>query len=452
MMIYGTQNIIFKFLNELINKLIYAAVINIPADQPTIQEGINVAVEGDTVLVAPGTYYENIIWPPVNGIKLTGSGEEDCIIDGNQQGNVISFDDINGIVDSTTIISGFTITNGEASCGGGIITYYASPSLKNLIITLNSAGSQGGGLFCFNYSHLIIKNVMITNNYAASEGGGINCDFSSCLTIESCIISSNNAAAGGGICIEGGSSLTIAHTLFNENSAEYGGAIWSGEKGGFDMDNCSLVNNHAEIEAGAVSTYFYNPVLVNCIVCNNTPTHFDCEPYITYSNISGGWAGTGNISTDPLFLDPENGDYHLTENSPCIDAGDPDSPFDPDGTIADMGAFYFNQNIGIEENYELEITNYELGIFPNPFQSSTTIQFPTENIEKNTEIEIYNIKGQKIKTLECINHVDAKATQSLYSIIWNGTDDSNKLVSSGIYFINLQTGNKNLIKKAVLMR
>lgn len=53
--------------------------------------------------------------------------------------------------------------------------------------------------------------------------------------------------------------------------------------------------------------------------------------------------GDGNIDADPLFLDPNNRDYRLTENSPCIDAGDPDSPPDPDGTRADMGAFYFHQ-------------------------------------------------------------------------------------------------------------
>jgi len=63
----------------------------------------------------------------------------------------------------------------------------------------------------------------------------------------------------------------------------------------------------------------------------------------TYSDIQGGWSGEGNIDADPLFVDPDNGDYHLQEGSPCIDAGDPNSPLDPDGTIADIGAFYFDQ-------------------------------------------------------------------------------------------------------------
>ena len=88
------------------------------------------------------------------------------------------------------------------------------------------------------------------------------------------------------------------------------------------------------------------------IIWNNVPESIYSigvtEPIITYSNIEGDstWFGVGNINADPLFTDLENGDYTLQEDSPCIDAGDPDSPWDPDGTIADMGAYYFHQTSG----------------------------------------------------------------------------------------------------------
>ena len=110
----------------------------------------------------------------------------------------------------------------------------------------------------------------------------------------------------------------------------------------------------------------------------------------------------------------------------------------------------------VEDNIQYSIENFQLQVYPNPFNSQTTISFATMNLHEETRIEIYNIKGQKVKSLECfvecINYVDAKATQSLYSIIWDGTNNSKKPVSSGIYFINLRSGNKNLIKKAMLMR
>ena len=89
-----------------------------------------------------------------------------------------------------------------------------------------------------------------------------------------------------------------------------------------------------------------------------------------------------------------------------------------------------------------------IGNYPNPFNPSgagrspfTTISFNlTAEDAKNAELIIYNFKGQKIKTLECNNHVIAKATESLHHITWNGTDDSGKVVSSGVYFYQLKAG------------
>jgi len=90
----------------------FGTLINVPADQPTIQQGIDSAVEGDTVLVASGTYFENIIWPEINGIKLIGSGQDDCIIDGNNQASVFTITP-NILIGTATVISGFTVQNGK---------------------------------------------------------------------------------------------------------------------------------------------------------------------------------------------------------------------------------------------------------------------------------------------------------------------------------------------------
>jgi len=76
------------------------------------------------------------------------------------------------------------------------------------------------------------------------------------------------------------------------------------------------------------------------------------NPIVTYSDVQGGWKGQGNIDADPAFVGPERDDFHLRWRSACIDAGDPSSPLDPDGTRSDMGAFFFNQDfLGIVEVY-----------------------------------------------------------------------------------------------------
>ena len=102
------------------------------------------------------------------------------------------------------------------------------------------------------------------------------------------------------------------------------------------------------------------------------------------------------------------------------------------------------------ENEVIPNTNFILSNYPNPFNPETTIKFTTEHTE-NTEIVIYNIKGQKVKTLECINRVNAKTTRSFYSISWDGTDDKNMPVSSGIYFYKLLVSNREIATKKCLL-
>ena len=102
------------------------------------------------------------------------------------------------------------------------------------------------------------------------------------------------------------------------------------------------------------------------------------------------------------------------------------------------------------ENEVIPNTNFILSNYPNPFNPETTIKFTTEHTE-NTEIVIYNIKGQKVKTLECINRVNAKTTRSFYSISWDGTDYNNQPVSSGIYFYKLEVNNRKIATKKCLL-
>ena len=158
-------------LSILFLSVCYGTTINVPADSTTIQAGINGAEEGDTVLVAAGTYVENITWPATNGIKLIGSGEDDCFIDGDSLASVIRFEeDLGGIIDSTTLITGFTVQNGNTyggdipyNSGGGMYLRQSSPTLIDMTFKGNTAGWDdgtsgiGGGMSLYENSNPQLK-------------------------------------------------------------------------------------------------------------------------------------------------------------------------------------------------------------------------------------------------------------------------------------------------------
>jgi hypothetical protein len=158
--------------------MLNAVVINIPADQPTIQAGIDSSENGDTILVQPGTYYENINFDAkditVASLYLTTEDAtyvHSTIIDGNQDGSVVVFEN-----DETNIavLMGFTIQNGsgnESARGGGIFINHSSPSLKFLVVQDNQANT-GGGIH-ISSSDAYLKAVTIKNNHAFSHSGGL---------------------------------------------------------------------------------------------------------------------------------------------------------------------------------------------------------------------------------------------------------------------------------------
>jgi len=289
----------------LLLSLSYSATLLVPSEYSTIQSAIDASSSGDTVLVSAGTYLENINFNGKN-IAVIGEDRENTIIDGGQNGSVVTFDSIEG---TASALSNFTITGGNAYDGGGIYCSSSAPTIKDNIITGNVSETYGGGISC-NYSSPIIMNNTITSN-SAIYGGGISFDRYTSSVIKGNNIHGNSAEEGGGIGCFTFSSPTIT--------------------------NNTIVGNSASTNGGGIYCYYVSaPNVTNTIIWDNTASTdpnisvYFSDPYFNYCDVMGSWEGEGNIDADPLFCDAENGDFTVQSDSPVLGAGQ-------DGT--DMGAY-----------------------------------------------------------------------------------------------------------------
>jgi hypothetical protein len=233
-----------------------AQVIHVPSDQATIQAGLDAAQLGDTVLVAPGTYFENITWPAVNGIKLMAEGDtSNTFIDGNFEHRVIHIQGTG--LDTLTEIIGFTIQHGRGIgtySGSGIFCDSAGVVIRECRVRGNR-GALGAGM-CFRLSTSIVRNSLIDRNqfFSGIHAGGIGifCSNSS-VTISNSEIKNND----GGICQKvfgagiraGSSNLSLINCVISANTAdveqdgESRGIGISVSGGTLQMTNCLVTDN-----------------------------------------------------------------------------------------------------------------------------------------------------------------------------------------------------------------
>jgi hypothetical protein len=250
---------------------VQARIIHVPGDSTTIQGGINGAVGGDTVMVHPGTYYEHDIDFYDKGITVMGTDPEDSttvaatIVDGDtSHARVFSF--LNG-EDSTNVLSGLTITNGQAYYGGGIaVSNNSSPTISYCIFTENTAFVDGGGIWCNMNSVPQIENCIFSYNNAYN-GGGVACEDSSSPIITNCKFVENSAHVnGGGISLYAWSSPIIENNGILENSATYGGGIYCNDYSDATIKNNIVSGNTANLGGGIYSFYSSPSIINNTIV------------------------------------------------------------------------------------------------------------------------------------------------------------------------------------------
>lgn len=270
---------LFFVLNMVVSG-VFSAEIYVPDNYKTIQAAIDSASAGDTIIVRSGNYYENISFQGKAIILTSELGPEVTTIDGSQAEAVVLF--INNET-ASSVLSGFTITNGSGSYraavnwyyGGGVRCHHASPIIVGNIIELNSVlrgyGGVGGGLYLDNSSAQISFNIIESN--ASWNGGGIAISESS-ASISDNIILGNYSWNGGGIYVERDSSA-IKYNTIRKNYANYGGGgiLCNDHSSSRNTANIIEGNDGREAGGGIACLQYSTPVIDNNVIKNNYLSH-----------------------------------------------------------------------------------------------------------------------------------------------------------------------------------
>lgn len=316
-----------------------------------LQAALDIAVAGDEIRVAGGTYVPSVRFEPTiprtetfflfEGIAVRGgfaglaNPALPDLVDPRAYESILS-GDLNGDDGSTgslsdnsyhvvtasglsggTVLGGFTITGGNARAalpyglGGGMYVSGGNPRIENCHFLRNKA-YYGAGIY--------------TNAAAPSLLG--------------CVFSGNDALVGGGVFAHQASSPELYNCRLAGNNALYGGGVCAYGHGAVTLGNCTLVGNNAYF-GGAIFNYDSSlSEATNCILWGNTWNTMDRDSSsaeaVSFCAVTNGWTGMGNIGQDPRLLrlpyhgadqawgtaDDDYGDLHLTPGSPCIDAGD----------------------------------------------------------------------------------------------------------------------------------
>lgn len=317
----------------------------VPSQYSTIQSAIDAANTGDTVLVSPGTYYENLDFKGKTITVKSVAGPQTTIVDGQHKGAVVNFSNGEG---PDSVIEGFTLQHGFSSWGSGISLFVTSPRIVGNLIQYNDEdiGYWGAGIGGWSSSPVIEKNVFRYNTGDSQYLTGVIAFVNdSSPLVDDNLFVSNYCRAIDMTLPTGNLPLVINNTIVG-----------------------NPVGIHVDARVNTTGQLYFNNILygnsVGLEVVFGSSQNYPTWGYnlvaggVDYEGIPNQTGLNGNISADPMFADATNWDYHLLAGSPCIDAGDNALPVLPttdfDGNprvipghiggpaIVDMGAYEFN--------------------------------------------------------------------------------------------------------------
>lgn len=358
----------------------------------------------------------------------------------------------------------------------GVRTNYCVPTVKNSLII-----AQSWGVWAY-WSDMILLDCVIyvdTNNmdgiYLRNSNAQIwNCEVHATNTNASTV-------AVGIHAFESDPYVLYCTILVNGDGLSYGLWLENVDKGYFKFNLINVISknlaygmllNHSsypifinntiavESENAAdkcVSLWDNsNPLIENSILYGDLSSQGvvaqpNCRPNLQYDDFAnntpgqelvGCSAGEGSIFEDPLFVDPSGGDFDLTFGSPCINAGNPDSPLDPDNTRADMGCYYYPIITALPPATAIEPEGFGImAVAPNPFNSMGVFRIVLPEAQ-NGRLLIYNQQGRLVSELK-----EGVFPAGWQRYTWDAISNG-----SGIYWIVLETDRLTSVRSFVLLK
>lgn len=341
-----------------------SATIHVPKDYPKIQTAIDVAKAWDHIEVAPGTYVENIDFLGKTITVKSASGSAVTVIDGNQAGSVVTFQNGEG---PNSRLEGFTITNGTGTLGstwsvyvgggiyvingsdptitqntitgnsltsapycfgGGVFCGFSSPLISDNTISNNHVNGSGAGLFMERASPTIEKNA-ITDNTADQSGGGIQVCWDSAPTIANNDISLNTVSqySGGGMYVAINCAGTIEKNTISKNQAFHGAGIFFAENLGVTLLGNTITENHCDTYGGGIYCIDDSPLIKGNTIAQNTADYGGGGMIVTFAAYGSDPDVRGNLimqngctsdSGGGIYIFQSSGDY--TNNVICMNS------------------------------------------------------------------------------------------------------------------------------------
>ncbi len=297
--------------------------------------------------------------------SLPFSGAAVDLVDDNSY-HVVTINGINRA--NSTRLKGVTISGGVAdgpgdhSYGGGVFSKYAHPAIEECAIRDNYAVSHGGGIYAGGGLQSFDKTLFENNTSLSGHGGALYINSSNTINLERVVFANNralgeNSDAVGGAIFANNCSISFLNSIFYGNTARFTGGMIYGVQSDFTLNHCTATNNSSTNGNGGISLIESSAAINNSILWSNDGETEGGSVNITYSCITNGHSGTGNIADNPSFSGitagtdglwgTQDDGLRIFSSSPCVDAADPNTSLEEDLIFTlrplrngyDMGAY-----------------------------------------------------------------------------------------------------------------